>query len=239
MFNSGIVSPPREQIKTIRARLEQFGEVQDTNVFYWFQNRKSKMKRRQRQLQAALRYNSSTETGTPSSSLSMSTPSTSDPSKPMTDLSNSPPANAMHNNIEGQHCSSAVLNSSFAGQQYNGQVVYDERSNYNDLVNVQAIGEKVAEGAQRFLNQGKENVQDSTVNSNPYVITVFVDDRPIVVPLGPINFSAFFGDNLLFDSSGRLVLVNEWGVIQEDMKALVSRDLLKVARTKPSLHLEI
>ena len=40
-FQSGIVSPAREERKRIRAQLELFGEVGDANVYYWLQNRKS------------------------------------------------------------------------------------------------------------------------------------------------------------------------------------------------------
>jgi len=35
---------PREEIKTIRAQLQQFGYVHYENVYYWFQNRKYKTK---------------------------------------------------------------------------------------------------------------------------------------------------------------------------------------------------
>nr|GMC88239.1 WUSCHEL-related homeobox 9-like isoform X1 [Ipomoea batatas] len=50
LFNSGVVNPSREEIRRIRLRLEEYGEVGDANVFYWFQNRKSRSKNKQRQL---------------------------------------------------------------------------------------------------------------------------------------------------------------------------------------------
>ncbi|CAL5213270.1 unnamed protein product [Lathyrus oleraceus] len=50
IFNSGMVNPPREEIKKIRAQLQEFGQVGDANVFYWFQNRKSRSKNKHRQL---------------------------------------------------------------------------------------------------------------------------------------------------------------------------------------------
>ncbi|KAL0876373.1 hypothetical protein Bca101_026078 [Brassica carinata] len=53
IFNSGIVNPPKDETVRIRKMLEQFGAVGDANVFYWFQNRRSRTRRRQRQLQAA------------------------------------------------------------------------------------------------------------------------------------------------------------------------------------------
>ncbi|RLN17674.1 WUSCHEL-related homeobox 6-like [Panicum miliaceum] len=53
IFNSGMVNPPKEETVRIRKLLERFGAVGDANVFYWFQNRRSRSRRRQRQMQAA------------------------------------------------------------------------------------------------------------------------------------------------------------------------------------------
>ncbi|CAH2059503.1 unnamed protein product [Thlaspi arvense] len=50
IFNSGIVNPPREEIRRIRAQLQEYGQVGDANVFYWFQNRKSRSKHKLRLL---------------------------------------------------------------------------------------------------------------------------------------------------------------------------------------------
>ncbi|PWA82140.1 homeodomain-like protein [Artemisia annua] len=50
IFNSGMVNPPRDEIRRIRARLQEYGQVGDANVFYWFQNRKSRSKNKNRQL---------------------------------------------------------------------------------------------------------------------------------------------------------------------------------------------
>ncbi|KAJ4821632.1 Wuschel homeobox protein [Rhynchospora pubera] len=50
IFNAGMVNPPREEIRKIRLQLQQYGQVGDANVFYWFQNRKSRTKNKQRHL---------------------------------------------------------------------------------------------------------------------------------------------------------------------------------------------
>ncbi|KAL9671987.1 hypothetical protein QQ045_009561 [Rhodiola kirilowii] len=50
IFNSGMVNPPRDEIRKIRAQLQEYGQVGDANVFYWFQNRKSRSKHKNRQL---------------------------------------------------------------------------------------------------------------------------------------------------------------------------------------------
>ncbi|CAA7410168.1 unnamed protein product [Spirodela intermedia] len=53
IFNSGMVNPPRDEIRRIRTQLQEYGQVGDANVFYWFQNRKSRSKQKQRHLHAA------------------------------------------------------------------------------------------------------------------------------------------------------------------------------------------
>ncbi|KQK09100.1 WUSCHEL-related homeobox 7 [Brachypodium distachyon] len=44
LFNSGMANPPRDEIPRIRMKLQEYGPVGDANVFYWFQNRKSRSK---------------------------------------------------------------------------------------------------------------------------------------------------------------------------------------------------
>ncbi|PON77928.1 Homeodomain transcription factor [Parasponia andersonii] len=53
IFNSGMVNPPRDEIRKIRAQLQEYGQVGDANVFYWFQNRKSRSKHKLRHLQSS------------------------------------------------------------------------------------------------------------------------------------------------------------------------------------------
>lgn len=58
-----MVNPPREEIRKIRLQLQQYGQVGDANVFYWFQNRKSRTKNKQRHL-LSNRANSRLSSGT-------------------------------------------------------------------------------------------------------------------------------------------------------------------------------
>ncbi|KAL4388971.1 hypothetical protein GQ457_09G012900 [Hibiscus cannabinus] len=51
IFNSGMVNPPRDEISKIRAQLQEYGQVGDANVFYWFQNWMSRSKPKLRTLQ--------------------------------------------------------------------------------------------------------------------------------------------------------------------------------------------
>ncbi|PWZ43653.1 WUSCHEL-related homeobox 13 [Zea mays] len=49
-----MVNPPHDEIPRIRMRLQEYGQVGDANVFYWFQNRKSRSKNKLRTGQLGL-----------------------------------------------------------------------------------------------------------------------------------------------------------------------------------------
>ncbi|XP_071739806.1 WUSCHEL-related homeobox 9-like [Rutidosis leptorrhynchoides] len=70
IFNSGLVNPPRDEIKRIRVRLQEYGQVGDANVFYWFQNRKSRSKHKNRHLAKSQNNQTQTKATTTSSSSS-------------------------------------------------------------------------------------------------------------------------------------------------------------------------
>ncbi|KAK1426600.1 hypothetical protein QVD17_15276 [Tagetes erecta] len=72
IFNSGMVNPPREEIRKIRGQLQEYGQVGDANVFYWFQNRKSRSKHKTRHLQKPQNHHS-----TPTTKLTATTSSSS------------------------------------------------------------------------------------------------------------------------------------------------------------------
>ncbi|CAK7350489.1 unnamed protein product [Dovyalis caffra] len=65
IFNSGMVNPPRDEIRKIRAQLQEYGQVGDANVFYWFQNRKSRSKHKLRNLQNSKQQSSQQQHITP------------------------------------------------------------------------------------------------------------------------------------------------------------------------------
>ncbi|XP_010540474.1 PREDICTED: WUSCHEL-related homeobox 9-like isoform X2 [Tarenaya hassleriana] len=77
IFNSGMVNPPRDEIRRIRAQLQEYGQVGDANVFYWFQNRKSRSKHKLRLLHNSKRSPSQPQTQTLNSSASPSSSSSS------------------------------------------------------------------------------------------------------------------------------------------------------------------
>ncbi|KAL0542780.1 hypothetical protein IC582_017857 [Cucumis melo] len=78
IFNSGMVNPPRDEIRKIRAQLQEYGQVGDANVFYWFQNRKSRSKNKLRHIQnSKSNHNSQTTTTTATTATATATCSSS------------------------------------------------------------------------------------------------------------------------------------------------------------------
>nr|AGL53584.1 WUSCHEL homeobox protein WOX8A [Picea abies] len=176
IFNSGLVNPPIDEIKRITTQLQEFGEVGEANVFYWFQNRKSRTKQRQRQIQAAERAKSSAVRTT-------------------MNVGNNTTANSLHNN--GESSSAAVPAASF----YTHQDHCYHRVQVNEEMHIDQSSYMQA--------PGNESNKDSIYGPS---ITVFINEIPVELPVGPINLKAVFGENaILLHSSGQPVLVNEWG----------------------------
>lgn len=47
IFNQGTGTPNKQKIKTIAAQLSEHGQISETNVYNWFQNRRARFKRKQ------------------------------------------------------------------------------------------------------------------------------------------------------------------------------------------------
>ncbi|KAK1286922.1 WUSCHEL-related homeobox 8 [Acorus calamus] len=104
-----MVNPPRDEIRRIRTRLQEYGQVGDANVFYWFQNRKSRSKHKNRHLLTTTNNRShsrqTTSAATSSSSSTSSDKSSPDkhpllPSAAIDVPTNSPTASVNHTNLE-------------------------------------------------------------------------------------------------------------------------------------------
>jgi hypothetical protein len=66
-FNSGMTNPKSKDIKKIVAQLQEFGPVGVSNVFYWFQNRKTRNKNKHKQRQPYNRSNRKSTKKSPTS----------------------------------------------------------------------------------------------------------------------------------------------------------------------------
>ncbi|KAJ8478758.1 hypothetical protein OPV22_022485 [Ensete ventricosum] len=206
IFNSGMVNPPKEETVRIRRLLERFGSVGDANVFYWFQNRRSRSRRRQRQLQAsglaadprAARQVGGAVLHEPAFSCSSSTSS---------------------NNSSGGGsffpCSSSA-SSSFSS------LVMDDGGG-DDLFSIsRQMG---------FMRSGQNSHMCPSLDHQPGTITVFINGIPSEVPRGPIDLRATFGQNvMLVHSSGELLPINEYGILLQSLQMGESYFLNSIVR---------
>ncbi|XP_074555740.1 WUSCHEL-related homeobox 11-like [Curcuma longa] len=201
IFNSGMVNPPKGETVRIRKLLEKFGAVGDANVFYWFQNRRSRS-RRQWQLQAASALASSSAASPPycsptarsssASSSSASSSSSSSSSWPAADedlLSIS--QYRMGGFMEGGHISPlwCPSNSDSDYSIFNHQ----QPDQYSTIY--------------------------ESIDQDSNTITVFVNGMRWEAPRGPLDMRAMFGQSaVLVHSSGELLPVNEHGILLQSLQ---------------------
>ncbi|KAK4781687.1 hypothetical protein SAY86_015789 [Trapa natans] len=226
IFNSGMVNPPKEETVRIRRLLERFGPVGDANVFYWFQNRRSRSRRRQRQIQAA---------SVP--------PGGSDLSNHQNQQSQSHGGAIIQ---YGEGSSSAACAEGYVPFNDNYYHHYGSlTSNYvssssTDLFGSSSSGGDV--GAENFLVPGQAGFpvtdpssgmgmgmgmgmfsmyQSDTLSLPRHSgnITVFMNGVPTHVPACPIEVKAVFGENaIVVQSSGVPLPMNEYGFLMESLK---------------------
>ncbi|XP_039059033.1 WUSCHEL-related homeobox 11-like [Hibiscus syriacus] len=198
IFNSGMVNPPKDETVRIRKLLEKFGAVGDSNVFYWFQNRRSRSRRRQRQLQA-------TEAS-------------------LAGEQRSNQSQLFGGGIGGgaiQYEHSAVSNfasfppSFLIGSSSSCGVMSDDGME-NLLSRSPQMG---------FQEQSSSNItsvlcpsETSNLQYQSGFITVFINGVPTEVPRGPLDVKAMFGqDVVLVHSSGLPLPMNELGFLLDSL----------------------
>uniref|UniRef100_F6HM56 Homeobox domain-containing protein n=1 Tax=Vitis vinifera TaxID=29760 RepID=F6HM56_VITVI len=178
IFNSGMVNPPRDEIRKIRAQLQEFGQVGDANVFYWFQNRKSRSKHKQRHLQTSkqqpqqtppITSNASITPSSSSSSSEKSSPKESNKSLPLgsagfMDVSNSPtaPLNQTYFQNSGEFLQEPLF---FPVPQTGGSTVFSHGLCFSELSNVvqipdQTVGAYSGLLLTELMNQGVSKKYD-------------------------------------------------------------------------------
>ncbi|XP_059074914.1 WUSCHEL-related homeobox 9-like [Cryptomeria japonica] len=208
-----MVNPPREEIQKIRMQLEEYGQVGDASVFYWFHNRKSRTKQNQRHLQASAEKSSkSSATGQRCFDQYGVTLPNNNTSSFIGELPSSLlPCTSSTCNIHG-------MSNIPQNQQTYSSFLHNEGQAYPPYVDHHAA----AETFKPHQNLLSPPLNDSTIihsgaesrvsSSNASSFTVFINYIPIDVPMGPINVNALFGPNaVLFHSYGQPVIMDEQG----------------------------
>ncbi|KAH9309077.1 hypothetical protein KI387_036988 [Taxus chinensis] len=249
IFKSGKANPTRKEIEAIKTELQQFGEVGDANIFYWFQNRKSRSKKRQRRLDRP----AATEIAKPIANGSSSTHNIAYNATTPTSMGESSAALIPTDQyINMQAAASAAA----TGGGILSEDVMTSADNYSG-----AISSSVPQNYSTFLMSCEENscpfnldhlqyaaLISSTLNDHNTAthggsgggvakdedegsLTVFIDGVKYQVPRGPINVKASFGENAyLVDSWGQQILTNEGGFTFQALHNGATYHLLSMSR---------
>ncbi|XP_043696498.1 WUSCHEL-related homeobox 11 [Telopea speciosissima] len=214
IFNSGVVNPPKDETVRIRKLLEKFGTVGDANVFYWFQNRRSRSRRRQRQLQAELAGDTRIPIVTTSGAIQYHEPTSSAACFATTSSSSSVSVSPAPSCFIGSSSSSCGgddgIDDLFSFSHQMGLPEIDQSSTVTPI----------------WCPSNTSHLQYQSE-----FITVFINGIPTEVPRGPLDLKAMFGqDLLLVHSSGVPVPFNEFGISLQSLQLgesyfLVSRPI--------------
>ncbi|KAI3437041.1 Homeobox domain-containing protein [Psidium guajava] len=223
IFNSGMVNPPKDETVRIRKLLEKFGAVGDANVFYWFQNRRSRSRRRQRQMQAA----------------SLAAASTAE--QRSNNYQGQQDDGAIHHQGYDGSSSSNMGLASFGSScsSYSNYSAYGSASSSSSS----SCGVMSQEASDSFFpslmghhqvgfpesDQNCTTGLTSSILCHPEapnihyqqsgIITVFINGVPTEVPRGPLDMKSVFGhDAILVHSSGLPVPTNEYGYLMQSLE---------------------
>ncbi|NP_001311735.1 WUSCHEL-related homeobox 9-like [Capsicum annuum] len=232
IFNSGMVNPPRDEIRKIRARLQEYGQVGDANVFYWFQNRKSRSKHKQRHVMNLL--------NSPTASVNQQNYNNDQ----FFTTTEQPFFFTVQQPVQ-THDNSAMTQ---------GFCFPDSTSSSSGLALSELMGISQTHSSSKKAENEKMNLQSQlmsyTVTSTPTTVsplistttiptishiqgasldpneavgptrsTVFINDFAFEVGLGPFNVREVFGeDAVLFHSSGEPLITNEWGLTLQPLQ---------------------
>ncbi|XP_057767353.1 WUSCHEL-related homeobox 11-like isoform X2 [Salvia miltiorrhiza] len=200
IFNSGMVNPPKDETVRIRKLLEKFGSVADANVFYWFQNRRSRSRRRQRQVQATL-------------AADQPPPSRRLPAHHYDQHGFAPPAAA---NFPPNSFSYAMINSASSSSSSSSSFGLEADDGGADNSGCGGFGFSPYPGLMHELEQNPifGAAEAPTSQIQPQMMTVFFNGVATEVGRGPVDIKSMFGgDFAVFHSSGMAMEANEYGFL--------------------------
>ncbi|XVE90246.1 hypothetical protein DITRI_Ditri20bG0063400 [Diplodiscus trichospermus] len=199
IFNSGMVNPPKDETVRIRKLLEKFGPVGDANVFYWFQNRRSRSRRRQRQQQAGLageQKNQAQVFGGGAVQYENDAAAMGFANSP--NFASSPP--------------SFLVGNSSSSCDVMGDDGMENLLSMSAQMGFQEIGQSSS------VTSVLCSSETSNLHYQSGFITVFINGVPTEVPRGPLDMKALFGEDfVLVHSSGVPVPMNELGFLLQSL----------------------
>ncbi|OIW03259.1 hypothetical protein TanjilG_20563 [Lupinus angustifolius] len=217
-----MVNPPKDETIRIRKLLEKFGTVGDANVFYWFQNRRSRSRRRQRQLQASLEHRNN----------QMMQPSQVDVGAiPYHKDVTSPSLSATATTTAIVSASSIRDSSSSCGEGgvFGGQESIDSFFSISSQMSFPEIDYSSAATSVFY----PPVVQNFSYQSGS--ITVFINGIATEVPCGPIDMKTVFGEDvILVHSSGLPLPTNEFGFLMQSLQ--LGESYFLVSKPTPSMN---
>ncbi|BAU01509.1 hypothetical protein VIGAN_11075700 [Vigna angularis var. angularis] len=212
IFNSGMVNPPKDETVRIRKLLEKFGTVGDANVFYWFQNRRSRSRRRQRQIQATLNQGGGASTN---------------PFQPH--HQNNP---ALVANLGFGCATSSFLNPSYIPPRSSSsssscgggaaEESFDDffpPSTQMGFPGIDHHASAASSSSVLYPLEASNLNYHSGFGGISGLITVFINGVPTEVPRGPMDIKTAFGEDvMLVHSSGISVPTNEFGFLMQGLQ---------------------
>ncbi|KAK7336319.1 hypothetical protein VNO77_16856 [Canavalia gladiata] len=226
IFNSGMVNPPKDETVRIRKLLEKFGTVGDANVFYWFQNRRSRSRRRQRLMmqQAATTHQpQSPQLGAIPHDQIISTQTQANNNNNYSNNNNlvvAATAATQSSSTMGFGCSSPCYDltgssSSCGGQEgMDGFFSVSSQIGFPEIINHSSGSSAASSVLYPPLDPNFNYHSGYGGNSLSGLITVFINGTATELPKGPINIKTWFGEDLmLVHSSGMPVPTNEFGFL--------------------------
>lgn len=208
IFNSGMVNPPKDETVRIRKLLQRFGPVADANVFYWFQNRRSRSRRRQRQLQQQAQQLAQAHQAPAA-------------------LSQSAPVAAQYGG--GGYSSSSSSSSTWPPSSPPSAGIMMDGGGGDDLF---AISRQMGYGSgssssapaamaheQSQMYYGYSYQQQAAGGMNNSMIQVYINGVATEVPRGPVDVRAMFGDDaVLVHAAGGMLPVDDYGVLLHSLQ---------------------
>ncbi|CAM8971402.1 unnamed protein product [Rhodiola kirilowii] len=214
IFNSGMVNPPKDETVRIRRLLEKFGPVGDANVFYWFQNRRSRSRRRQRQIQANIEATRNAQ-----NTIHYDPTNSNFHNNNINNMINIPThASAGSCGTSMPHffipSSSEILSASSSSNL--GSTGFGSSGGTVEGSFFSEMGyEDMEENGPSFLTSDVPSdlqYQQQQPGGGGGFVTVFINGVPTEVPMGPLDMKEMCGqDVLLVHSSGHPVSINEFG----------------------------